>query len=116
MLHREEYAAQVDIEDPVPFLLTDCRRRLDLIFDPGIVECEIEPPECFDGFVQCGLDFFRLRDVTADGERPPAELLDHPRRFLIAAFRDVSDRDARSLAGERNGGGTADSVRRTSYE
>ena len=35
-----------------PFLLGDIGRRVDLLFGAGVVECDVEAPECLDRLIQ----------------------------------------------------------------
>jgi hypothetical protein len=42
VLHAHEHAPEVDRDDPLPFLLGDIGRRVDLLFGAGVVECDVE--------------------------------------------------------------------------
>src|SRR5256886_14408345 len=53
ILHAQEYAAEIYVEDPVPLLLVQFRGRCQcLLFHAGVVEGEVQPPERLDGLVQ----------------------------------------------------------------
>ena len=51
VLHAQEHAAEIDIDDPVPLLLREIGRRPDRLFDAGVVEGEMEVAERFDPLV-----------------------------------------------------------------
>src|SRR5207248_10915042 len=65
VLHAQEDAAKVDVDDPVPLLLVvvRSRRRLSRL-DAGVVKCEVEPPECSGGLFQGGFHIVGLCDVA----------------------------------------------------
>ena len=101
VLHAQEHAAEVDGDDPVPLLLRDIGRRRCRLFDTGVVEGDVQPPEGLDSLVQRALHVLGVRHVARDGERPPVSLFDHARRFLTALFRNVGGHHAGALARER---------------
>ena len=57
MLHAQEDAAQVDVDDPVPLLLGEIGRWRDRLFDAGVVKGEVEATERCGGFVQRALRY-----------------------------------------------------------
>ncbi len=110
VLHAQEHAAEVDGDDPVPLLLRDIGHRRCRLFNTGVVEGGVQPPEGFDGLIQSRRHVLGARHVAPDGERPSASLFDHPRRFLIVLFRNVGDHHAGTLTRERQRRGTVNAV------
>ena len=100
------------------FMHTNTLRRFTrtILFGAGVVEGEIEASERFDPLVQSNLDVLGPRHIAPDGERPPAEFLDHACRFLIAPFRNVGDHYVGAFAGERQRGSAANAVRYPGYK
>src|SRR5438309_2033556 len=116
VLHAQKNAAKINVNNSVPLLFRDVCHGLDGVFDTRIVEREIQPPERLDGRVQ-GLPYVLVpRHVTSEGERMPAEILDHAGCFLIILFGNVSHYHARALAGKRQRRRAADAVRCTGHE
>src|SRR5437660_4996363 len=102
ILHAQEDAAEIDVEDPVPLLLVQFRGRCQfLLFDAGVVEGEVQPPEHLNGLFQGRPHVLGPRHVAPDGERPAALLLDHANRLLVARLGHIGDHHAGPLAGER---------------
>lgn len=60
MLHADERAAQVDVEDAIPLLQLDFMKRRRLVLDARVIERAVDAAECFDSVCDRGLDFFRL--------------------------------------------------------
>src|SRR5436190_1831925 len=55
VLHAQEDAAKVDVDDPVPLFLLVIRSRGRLSrLDAGIIKCAVEPPESCGGLFQGG--------------------------------------------------------------
>ena len=92
------------------------RRAVIRLFDAGVVEGEVQAPERFDRLVQRRLHVLGPRHIASDGERPPAGLLDHAGRFLVALFRNVGDHHAGALARECQRRSAADAVRCPGYK
>jgi hypothetical protein len=46
--HAQEHTAEVGVDDAVPFRLGDVSGGRARLFDPGVVEGDVEPPECVD--------------------------------------------------------------------
>jgi hypothetical protein len=116
VLHAQEHAAKADPDDAVPFGLADLGDRLDGLFDAGVVEGQIEPPELVDGRLKRRLHILRTRHVARDRESPSAGFFDQTGRFLVARVRDVGDHDAGALTREGQRGGAADAARRARDE
>jgi len=117
VLHAQEYAAEVDVDDPVPLLLVvvcgwSRRPRL----DARVVEGEVQPPEGFGGLGEGRLHVLGPRHVAADGERPPALFLNHADRFLVALFRHIGSHHAGPLSRERQRRRAADAARGPGHE
>jgi hypothetical protein len=85
VLHAQEHAAEIDVDDPVPLLLRDIGRRF-LLFDTGVVEGDVQPPEGLDGTVQGRLHILSSCHVARDGERAPAEFFDPARHLPDVLF------------------------------
>src|SRR4051812_11102656 len=94
----------------------DLVRRLDRLLDAGVVERDVQTAEPLYRRVQGRANVPRARDVAGHGECLAARLLDEPGGFLVAVAGDVGDGDARSLASERERGGTADAGGRAGDE
>ena len=116
VLHAQEHAAEVDADDPVPLLLGEIGRSRDRLFDAGVVEGEVEAPECLDRLVESSPHVVGPRHVAPDGERAPAEFFDHAGCFLIPPFGNITHHHARALAGKRQRRRTADAGRRAGEE
>jgi hypothetical protein len=63
VLQAEEDAAEVDGDDPIPFLLGNLGGRLGLLLGACVVECVVEASERLDRLVKCGL--YVLARVTS---------------------------------------------------
>ncbi len=117
VLHAQEDAAEVDVDDPVPLLLVVLRGRSRLPrLDARVVEGEVQPPESLNGLGQGRLHVLGPRHVAPDGERPPALLLDQAGRLLVALLGHVGGHHAGPLAGERQRRRAADAARGPGHE
>jgi len=85
VLHAQEDAPEVDVDDPVPFLLVVVRgwSRLPRL-DARVIEGEVQPSESLARLLERGLHVVGLCDVAPDRQCAAAFLLDQARRFLIA--------------------------------
>jgi hypothetical protein len=72
VFHAQKYAAKINVDDPLPFFLTDVRRGRERLFDAGVVEGEIQSPEGLDRLLKCGL--YLLGRATLHGRRSPVSL------------------------------------------
>jgi hypothetical protein len=72
MLHAQEHAAEVDVDDPIPLLFLVLRRwsRLPRL-NARVVEGEVQPPKSFNGLGKGCLHVLGPRYVAPDGERAP---------------------------------------------
>lgn len=113
MLHAEKDTAEINVSNSVPLLFGNLRRGLDRVFDTGIVERKIQPPEGFDGRVQRLPYVLAPRHVASDGEGMSAEILDDAAVSSLPFSENISHYHARALAGKRHGGRAIDAVRRT---
>ncbi len=87
VLHAQENAAEVDVDNAVPLLLLVLRGRNCLPrLDARVVEGEVQPPESLNGLVQRSLHLLGPRHIAPDGDRPTAEFFDRACCFLIALF------------------------------
>ena len=117
VLHAQEHAAEVDVDDPVPLLLVVVRGRGRLLrLDAGVVEGEVQPPERLDRLRQGRLHVLGPRHVAPHGDRPPALLLDQAGRLPVALLGHVGGHHAGPLAGERQRRRAADAVRGPGHE
>jgi hypothetical protein len=116
VLHAEEYAPDVDGEDPVALLLADVGRRLGRLFDAGVVERDVDAPEPVDRLRQSRVDIGALGDIAAYGDDPPAVCLDQAGRFGVGLLVDVGDHHAGALTRERQRGSAADTCAGSSDE
>ena len=69
VLHADERAAQIDVEDAVPLVEVDLVQRRRLVLDAGIVEGAVDAAESFDGLSNRSLDLFRPRHIAGEPER-----------------------------------------------
>jgi hypothetical protein len=88
----------------------------EVLLGAGVVEGDVEAPECVDGLLERRLHVLRTGHVTPDGDRAPAGLLDQAGRFLVGFLREVGDDHAGARARKRQRRGTADAARRTRHE
>src|SRR5437868_1370873 len=117
VLHAQEYAAEVDVDDPFPLLQVVVRGRSGLPWlNACVIEGKIQASESFDGLIQSRLQVLDACYVAPDGERPPALFLDHAERFSIPIFGNVGYYHTRSLACERQSRSPPDAVPSTSHE
>jgi len=117
MLHAQKDALEVNVNNSVPLLFRDICRRLDRVFDTGIVECKIQPPEGLERRVQGPLYVLVLPHVARDGDCMPAEILDHAGCFfIISLLGNVSHYHARALASKCQRRRAANAVPCTGHE
>jgi hypothetical protein len=116
VLQAEEDAAEVDDDDPVPFLLGDLGGRLGLLLGAGVVEGVVEASERLDGVVERCLHVVAPGHVAADGNRLAAQVGDHGSGFVVALLVDVGDRDTGAPLGERRCGDPSDAAGRAGDE
>ena len=83
---------------------------------PALLKAKSRRPNVSTVLVQSGLHVLGPRHVAPDRERPPAGLLDHAGRFLVALLRNIGDHHAGALARERQRRGAADAVRCPGHE
>ena len=98
VLHAQEHATEVDIDDPVPVCFRELGHRLNRLFDAGVVEGEVEAPERLDGPVQRTFHLFGPCHVAPDAERAPAVFFDQARGFPEVRFRNVGHRHVSAYA------------------
>src|SRR5215213_3469185 len=115
MLHAKKDATQIDVHDSIPLLLRDVGRGLNGVFDPRIVEGEVQPPEGFARRPQRPLYILAAPDVAYNRECLSAEFPNHARCFLILLFGNVSDDHARTLARKRKCSCASNAVRCSGY-
>jgi hypothetical protein len=110
VLHADEGAAQVNVEDAIPLLQLDFVKRRRLVLDAGVVECAVDAAVGFDCLCDCSLDFFRLRHITGDRQHFGACRLHVLCGLLQRRLAPVRDHDARSFGRERDSGRAADAA------
>jgi hypothetical protein len=101
VLHAQEHAAKVDVEDSIPllFVVIRGRRRLPR-FDARVVEGEVQTAEPLSGLREGRVDVLGTGDVTPDGKRPPALRFDQAGRLPVALLGHVGGDHARPFGGE----------------
>src|SRR5689334_18566796 len=67
VLHAKEHAAEINTHYPVPLFLRDIDCHLWQLFNTGVVEGGVQPPEGFDGLIQSRLHVLSARHVAPDG-------------------------------------------------
>ena len=108
----EEYAARIDGEIEVPFLVGQFKRMLHG-GDAGVGDENLAPAKLRERFAERALDRGALAHIDLDGDRIRADLLRGSRGPLAI---DIGDRDFHSASRERGGDGAANAVRPAGYE
>jgi hypothetical protein len=117
VLHAQEHAAEINVDDPVPLVLLVVRGCSRLPgFDAGVVKGEVQSPESLNGFGQGSLHVIGPRHVAPDGDRPPAFFLDEPGSFLVALLEYVGHHHAGTLTPECQRRGATDATRCAGHE
>ena len=114
VLHAQEHAAEVDGDDPVPFLLGDIGGRAGLLFGAGVVEGDVETPERarLPGSAQPAHPRDRVTSQRTASARPPSSSIMRAVSWLPWSDRSASTTLAPSRAKARPWCGPCRSRRR----
>src|SRR5438067_9525721 len=101
VLHAEEHAAKVDVDDPVPLLVVVLRGRSWLPrLDTSVVESEVEPAESLNCLGHRLLYILGPRHVTPNRHCARALFFYQAGRFLVVVLGHIGGHHAGALAGE----------------
>ena len=107
MLHADEGAAQVDVENAVPFVQLDLGDRRRLVLDASVVEGDVEPAERLDSARHRRLDLLRLRYVAGNDKHIATRVPDGIGGVAQRIVGTVKNGDASAFGGERDGRGAS---------
>jgi hypothetical protein len=113
VLHAQEHPAHVDVEDPVPLVLS--ASGLTACSTPALLTATSRP-ERVNHLIQRRLHLLRPADVTLQGEHAAAGLLDQPGRLLYGLLGDVRDRHVGARLRERVCRRAPDTAARAGHE
>src|SRR5918999_696674 len=116
VLHAQEYASEVNVHNSIPFCFRNFGCWLDLIFDTGVVKCDVKPPESFNGLFKRSTHVISSRNIASDSECASTKFLDHARCLLVGLFRDVSHHYARTFASKCQSRSSADTASCSGYK
>src|SRR4051794_20286137 len=110
VLHTQEGAAQVDVDQPRPVFLGGVDERRRWLLDTGVVEGDVQSTEITDGPLNQVLDLTGGRHVARDGEDPPTVHGEYVRGLLVACCVDVGQDHVGALGCEARCRGAADAA------
>ena len=110
MLHAQQHATHIDVEDLVVSLDLDFGDITRWQRDAGIVESEVETAKALEGPSDGIRTVLLARDVGLHEQPLPAGLLDERDRFLALCFPPAGDDDIGTLPSECDGGGATDAA------
>jgi hypothetical protein len=100
MLHTKKDAPHIDGHDAVENLGSVCNANASFSTDPGIVECEIEPPEMFDRAGDQCRDLVLASHVCSHKQAAAASLLHECNRLCSLGFATTGNDDVCAMLGK----------------